>query len=285
MKTWSEMARGLDLNIQPFLDRSLLRSRDPPQPKYDHIEYHPSPTMKHSSQNDQSKTISLFKITKEQLDILIAKSNNDGSNNMKMKLSPFEILAGHIWRCTCIARALPDDQESKLYIATNGRFRLQPPLPVGYIGNAVFRATSIALAGDLQLKPISYAANQVHNALVQMDNEYLRSAIDYLELQPDLSALVRGPLSSASPNFWITSWVKLPTYSIDFGWGRPFYVGPAAIPYEGFAFITRGPANDDSLMMAIALQCQPMKAFEKLFYQEIGSQNNPTYAKSYSSRL
>lgn len=30
INTWPDMARGLDLTVQPFMDRTLLRSRDPP---------------------------------------------------------------------------------------------------------------------------------------------------------------------------------------------------------------------------------------------------------------
>lgn len=102
------------------------------------------------------------------------------------------MLAGHVWRSTCMARGLAHDQETKLYIATDGRSRLRPSLPPGYFGNVIFTTTPIAVAGDIQSKPIWYAASKLHDALARMDNDYLRSALDYLELQPDLKALVRG---------------------------------------------------------------------------------------------
>ncbi|MFS7940403.1 putative shikimate O-hydroxycinnamoyltransferase [Helianthus anomalus] len=41
INTWADMARGLDINLPPFIDRTLLRARDPPQPTFEHIEYSP----------------------------------------------------------------------------------------------------------------------------------------------------------------------------------------------------------------------------------------------------
>ncbi|XP_062007954.1 shikimate O-hydroxycinnamoyltransferase-like [Rosa rugosa] len=267
VNTWSDMARGLDLTIPPFIDRTLLRARDPPQPEFPHIEYQPAPPMKHPQQSTkpgaEETTIAIFRLTREQLNTLKAKSKEDGNT---VNYSSYEMLAGHVWRCACKARELPDDQDTKLYIATDGRSRLQPPLPPGYFGNVIFTATPIAVAGDLQSKPTWYAASKIHNALVRMDNDYLRSALDYLELQPDLSALVRGAHTFRCPNLGITSWVRLPIHDADFGWGRPIFMGPGGIGYEGLAFIIPSATNDGSLSVAISLQSEHMKSFSKLLY-------------------
>ncbi|XP_020250177.1 shikimate O-hydroxycinnamoyltransferase-like [Asparagus officinalis] len=45
INSWSDIARGLDIAVPPFIDRSLLRARDPPSPTFPHIEYQPSPPM------------------------------------------------------------------------------------------------------------------------------------------------------------------------------------------------------------------------------------------------
>ncbi|XVF06331.1 hypothetical protein REPUB_Repub06bG0038400 [Reevesia pubescens] len=265
INTWSDMARGLDLKIPPFIDRTLLRARDPPQPAFHHIEYQPPLAMKTPPQSTghESTTVSIFKFTREQLNALKAKSKEDGNT---VNYSSYEMLSGHLWRSVCKARGLADDQGTKLYIATDGRTRLRPPLPHGYFGNVIFTATPIAVAGDLQLKPTWYAAGRIHDALVRMDDDYLRSALDYLELQPDLSALVRGPHSYRCPNLGITSWVRLQIHDADFGWGRPIFMGPGGIPYEGLSYVLPSPNNDGSLSVAISLQTEHMKLFEKLFY-------------------
>ncbi|CAN1287027.1 Shikimate O-hydroxycinnamoyltransferase [Linum perenne] len=209
VNTWSEMCRGIHLNLRPMMDRSLLRARDPPRPTFPHIEYQPSPTMKTS----------------------------------------YEVLATHIWRCVSEARGLSDNQETKLYIATDGRSRLRPRLPPEYFGNVIFTTTPVAL---------------IHDALTRMDDEYLRSALDYLQVQPDLSSLEKGAHTFRCPNLGITNWVRLPVHDADFGWGRPIFMGPAGIPFEGLSFMLPSPTNDGSISLIISLLVEHMKVFERL---------------------
>ncbi len=97
-----------------------------------------------------------------------------------------------------------------------------------------------------------------------MDDEYLRSALDYLELQPDLSKLVRGASHFGSPNLGITSWARMPVYDCDFGWGRPIFMGPAIIAFEGLAFILSSPNGDGSLTLSLGLRSDHMKTFAKM---------------------
>ncbi|KAL0319041.1 UNVERIFIED_CONTAM: Shikimate O-hydroxycinnamoyltransferase [Sesamum angustifolium] len=183
INTWSDMARGLDITTPPFIDRTLLRARDPPQSKFEHIEYQPPPTMTiHDSQRINATpeaTVAIFKLTRDQLNTLKAKSKENGDT---IAYSSYEILSAHIWVCTCRARGLVDEQKTSYN---------QSP---------------------------SYVAGKIHDMLVRMDDEYLRSALDYLEVQPDLMALVRGADTFKCPNLAITSWVGLPIHDADFGW-------------------------------------------------------------------
>ncbi|KAL9996701.1 putative quinate O-hydroxycinnamoyltransferase [Helianthus debilis subsp. tardiflorus] len=264
INAWSDMARGLDITLPPFIDRTLLKARDPPQPVFEHVEYQPAPPMKSLPEVETDKTVvSIFKLTRDQLNALKAKSKEDGN---AINYSSYEMLSGHVWRSVCKARGLIDDQDTKLYIATDGRARLQPALPSGYFGNVIFTTTPVAVAGELQSKPTWYAAGKIHEALAKMNNDYLKSALDYLELQSDLKALVRGAHTFKCPNLGITSWARLPIHDADFGWGRPIFMGPGGIAYEGLSFVLPSPINDGSLSIAISLQAQHMKLFSNYLY-------------------
>ncbi|CAN6724459.1 unnamed protein product [Malus baccata var. baccata] len=252
---WSEMARGnLDdlTNIPPYIDRTLLRAQDPPQPNVDTKDG-----------GVENTTVSMFRLTRDQLNILKAKSKEDGNT---INYSTYEILAGHVWKCASKARELPVDQKTNLHVVLEGRSRLQPPLPLGFFGNVIVTGTIISTVGDLQSKPTWYASSCIRNAISQINDNYFRSAIDFLELEPDLSALVVGADSLRSPNLGITSWVRLPSYDADFGWGRPIFVGPFGIPFEGKAFVLGSATNDGSLSVAIRLRSEHMKSFSNLFY-------------------
>lgn len=266
INTWSNMARGLDMTLPPLIDRTLLRIRNSPRPLFEHIEYQPPPAMKTTTTHPgmDETVVSIFKLARQLLNALKAKSKEEGDS---VNYSSYELLSAHIWRCACKARALPHDQLTKLYTAVEGRSRLQPPLPPSYFGNVIFNATPVALAGDLESKPLCFGASKIHNALAQMDDDYLRSALDYLEIQPDLTQLVRGPHTYHCPNLGITSWVRLPVHDADFGWGRPIFMGPGVIAYEGLAYLLPSPTNDGSLSVAISLRADHMKVFEKVLYQ------------------
>ncbi|PWA80782.1 Chloramphenicol acetyltransferase-like domain-containing protein [Artemisia annua] len=264
INSWSEMARGLDLTLPPFIDRTLLLSRDPPQPTFEHTEFQPVPSMKSppiKSLSDEIVT-SIFKLTQDQLNLLKAKAKEDGNT---IKLSAYEMLAGHIWKSLCKVRGLQNDQETELYIPTDGRARFQPALPPGYFGNVIFMTTPIAVAGKLQLAPTLYAGKKIHDALAHRKNDYLRSAIDYLELQPDLDAMFRG-FELKCPNIMINSWTRLGIHEADFGWGRPIFMGPAYIPADGLSYVLPSPINDGSISIVISLHAQDMKLFSELLY-------------------
>ncbi|KAI3967768.1 hypothetical protein MKW92_050959 [Papaver armeniacum] len=263
INSWSEMARGLKLTVPPFIDRTLLRASDTPTPAFHHIEYQPAPPMKMpNSQPAQGSSVAIFKFTRDQLKTLKSKSKEGVAGNY----TSYEMLAAHVWRSACRARDLPVDQESKLYIVTNGRSRLRPTLPTGYFGNVLFSATPIAVSSDLFSKPLSYAAGEIHDAISRMDDEYLRSAIDYLQLQPDITALARGAHTFRGSNMAITSWAGLGLHDADFGWGRPIFAGPGGVGAEGLSYVLPSPVNDGSLWLAISLQSHHMKRFEKIVY-------------------
>ncbi|PWA66965.1 Chloramphenicol acetyltransferase-like domain-containing protein [Artemisia annua] len=266
INSWSEVARGLDITLPPYIDRALLRARDPPQPIFEHVEYHPPPPLNSpvllKTSSDESIT-SIFKMTRDHVNILKEKCKEDDNT---INYSSYEMLAGHIWKKVCKARGLTYDQDTMVYIPVDGRTRLQPKLPPGYFGNAIVMATPIAVAGKLQSNPTWYAASKIHEAITQRNNDYMRSAIDYLELQTDLNAIDRGAQSFKCPNIGISSWGKIPIYEADFGWGRPIFMGPALIPFEGLCYVLPSPNNDGGMTIIISLQAEHMKNFSKLLY-------------------
>ncbi|XP_030491939.2 shikimate O-hydroxycinnamoyltransferase [Cannabis sativa] len=285
IESWSRITRGLEMTILPFLDRTLLKPRNPPNPTFNHIEYHNNNHQdKNSTTTDTSNNlsnapkVSTLKITKEQLNTLKAKAEekdsttNNNNNMMMIKASSYVTLSAHIWKCVCLARDSDNNKISTLFLPVNGRFSrrlLQPKIPVGYFGKVIFATVAVAKVSDLKTKPLSYAVNCINGSVKRMDNDYLLSSIDYLELHPNLSSIRRGAQTYRNPNLGITSWVRLINYEVDFGWGQPIYIGPGGIMYEGKSYVIPCPTNDGSLLVGIALQPQHMKMFEKLFYQNL----------------
>nr|UHJ19789.2 hydroxycinnamoyl CoA malic acid hydroxycinnamoyl transferase [Echinacea purpurea] len=259
VSTWSDMARGLDITFPPFIDRTLLRPHDPPQPVFEHIEYQSDPTPLQVPLDETKTPFSILKVNTNQLDLLKEKAKEDGN---KISYTTFEMLSAHVWKCVCKARGLPDDVETKLYVPVDGRARLQPPLPPGYFGNVTFEAPVVATAGEIQAKPTWYTARKIRDAIARMNNDYLRSAIDYLEQQH----CKKPDVCYKYTNLRINSWARLPFHEVDFGWGRPVFMGRAGLPSAGRCYVLPSYVNDGSLSIMIGLEHEELKLFGNLLY-------------------
>ncbi|CAI0427571.1 unnamed protein product [Linum tenue] len=272
INTWSNMARGLPPAVSPFLDRTILRARNPPSPKFHHSEYDPAPTLinnPNQPENPSKKptTMAILRFKPEELNAL-KELANPGTNESKVRYSTYQILTAHIWRCVSKARGLADDQPTRLHMSVDGRSRLNPPVPSGYFGNVIFHATPIATVGELVKEPMVRTLERIRQAINRMDDEYLRSAIDYLEDPDDPASVMQVPGTCQSPNLKIISWIRLPFEYGDFGWGKPLYCRPANL-FEGKGNLL--PRNaDGSLSLAICLEEDAMVAFQKLVH-DVGS--------------
>ncbi|KAG6422192.1 hypothetical protein SASPL_118756 [Salvia splendens] len=262
VNTWSEIARGLTTVPPVSLDRRILSARNPPQPQFPHIEHQPPPRLKTPIQAASGDaTFSTFRLSRHHINALKQKCN-DGLN-----YTTYQVVAGHVWRCVSIARSLPQDQETKLQFPMNARQKLRPPLPEGFFGNGVFYTGAFALIGELESKPLKFAVEKVHEAIARMDDKYLRSALDYLELHMrNVEGIVRSQNNVKCPNFGITNWLRLPFYEADFGWGKPVFIGPGGAIFEGKSFLFADPQNEGGALLAITLHQGTMKRFQKLLY-------------------
>ncbi|KAJ6744465.1 N-BENZOYLTRANSFERASE PROTEIN putative-RELATED [Salix purpurea] len=218
----------------------------------------------HLTKYTKPQSLANLKITLEQINSLKAKASNV---ERETKYTTYEILSAHIWRSVSKARNFHNiDQNTKLQILVDGRSRLNPPLQSTYFGNVIFIASPVALSCDLLSESFSCTVERIHREIKKMDDEYLRSALDYLEEVGDVNSTIpRGSIICACPNLNIVSWMRLPFYKADFGWGAPLLMRPATM-LEGRGYIHPNPANDGSFSLAICLEADHMESFRKLFY-------------------
>jgi shikimate O-hydroxycinnamoyltransferase len=287
ISSWAKLARGDNLEDyeMPFLDRTVLRSSEPLMPpRFDHIEYTTKPPLLNGStdsEEEQKKetSVTLLKLTREQVEGLKKRANQEMGVTIR-PYSRYEAIAGHMWRCACKVRAIDNnpDQPTRVRLAVDIRNRLKPPLPQRYFGNAVFgTVTSTCLYGDLLSKPLSYFAGKLREAIERMSDEYIRSALDFITSQKDVDWLrsdihIRGQTKApflGNHNLTLGSWINLPIYDVDFGWGKPVYVRPTLLNLDGKSFIMPSPTVDGSLVIAFCFQTKYMDSFKKLFYEDI----------------
>ncbi|KAD4889114.1 hypothetical protein R6Q59_034001 [Mikania micrantha] len=254
INSWSRIARGLPLKEPPFLDRTILKARNPPIIEFAHEEF--------AEIEDISNTGDLYKeelayrsfcFSPEDLENLKIKATADGEMST---CTTFEALSAFVWKARTEALKMKPDQKTKLLFAVDGRSRFVPPLPEGYSGNGIVLTNSICTAGEQIGNPLSFTVKLVHDAVKMITDGYMRSAIDYFEV-------TRARPSLAS-TLLITTWSKLSFHANDFGWGEPLMSGPVALPEkEVILFLSHGEERK-SVNVLLGLPVSAMKTFEEL---------------------
>ncbi|TVU09561.1 hypothetical protein EJB05_43044 [Eragrostis curvula] len=272
IRTWASIARGAASDVvPPSLDRTPLRAHASPAVLFDHTHEYgggrtagpPAASVGNNSKPEYASAI--LRVTGAQVAALRARAG------AAPRVSTFRALVAHVWRCACAARALPADAESRLYTMIDMRARLAPPLPETYFGNAVVRASVSARVGDLLpgggALGLAAAARRVRAATGHSD-EYARSVVDHLETA-DMGALPRGGIPGT--DLRVISWLGMPSYDADFGWGEPALLAPALMYYTGFVYLLSCPGKGGGVAVAVALEPDRMDRFKELFFEELAA--------------
>lgn len=128
INSWSDLCRGTQISLMPFIDHSLLRACDPPTPSFQHVEYQPPPAMSSTPHPlapksvPPSPAVGIFKLNLADLTRLCSQLP---AGECALRFSTHVTLAAHVWRCVSLADSLPHEQPTKLFCATDGRHRFQ----------------------------------------------------------------------------------------------------------------------------------------------------------------
>ncbi|KAG4996255.1 hypothetical protein AAZX31_10G057400 [Glycine max] len=282
---WAKLVRGeeLDPNEVPFLDRTLLKFPEPSEPCVDLPEWKPVRFMPDNIAEQNKISAILLKLSSSQVEKLKKKANEQPSKEGVRPYSRFEAISSHIWRCASKAHhAHASDENHQPTVVTFSvdiRNRLNPPLPQNYFGNALAKTlTPKCSVGDILLNPLSYGAQKIRDAVYAVTYEYIRSHISYVLGQEQLDNiraffsgqgdLINEPYSGNPHNILITSWMSLPVYDADFGWGKPVHFGLAKVFREVRAHIIISP-DGDGVLISMNFLTALMDLFKKFFYEDI----------------
>uniref|UniRef100_A0A7N2MTN4 Uncharacterized protein n=1 Tax=Quercus lobata TaxID=97700 RepID=A0A7N2MTN4_QUELO len=247
---WARLARGEPLGTAPFHDRSVLRAGGPPRasPCIDHEAFIQLPILLGKlgdlEERKEKTTVAMLKLTKNQVEKLKKMANDDQSSS--------DLERGYTRR------------------------RMNTPLPIWYFGNATLDVFATSRAVDLMSKPLSYASSRVREAIKKVNDEFVNSGIDFLKIQRDLTQFqdilsegsTQGPFQG-NPNFGVVSWLSLPMYGLDFGWGKEIYMGQGTHDIDGNSLVLPSHDGDGSLTLALCLQVAHIDDFKKHFYELI----------------
>ncbi|KAE8699264.1 Benzyl alcohol O-benzoyltransferase [Hibiscus syriacus] len=279
----AEISRGaIAPSIQPVWERHLLSARDPPRVSSFHREY------------DQEKEGA---ISTTPLENMVHRSFFFGHKELSTlrKLLPyhlrqcsrFELLAACLWRCRTIALKTDPDEEVRLLFTVSARPKLNPPLPLGYYGNAIVFLAAITTARKLSENPLWYAIKLVRHAKERVTEEYVRSVADLM--------VIKGrPHYPMTGSCLVTDVTRVGFKDVDFGWGKTVYGGLAkaglgaklhGVSPLSILVAIKNEKGEDGIAMSICLPDPAMEVFAKeldiLLKQEmVGLQSKPIFISS-----
>jgi shikimate O-hydroxycinnamoyltransferase len=234
----------------PCHDRTLLRARSPPFVNPDAFAvFCPKLTL---TQRSVPVTSKVFAISNDHVAAL--KQACGG-------VSTFCALSAHVWRCVCVARGLPADATTRLTLPANVRRRIKPPVPDAYFGNALIWVGASGVVRDVTSEALADTAARIRGAVRRMDDDVVRSAIDYFELAGSNGKPVPGDMPETELR--VISWLGMPVYDADYGWGKPHMMVRAESERSGFVYLINDGAG---VQVVVCAEAASLKEFEKLLY-------------------
>lgn len=286
MQTWSALYRndGEESTTAakddelPCHDRTLLRARSPPvvHPDALSVLYYPKVVRAtclppSPSAPETFMTTEVFPISRDQVAALKRLCGGAGST--------FVSLSALVWQCASVVRRLPPDAITRLSFPVHVQRYLTPPLPTRYFGNACISLCATGAAGDIASEALPSVAARISGAMARMDDELVRSAIDFAELaDEDTWPRCRGGVLPET-DLRIVSWLNMP-FGLDLGCGGPQVMTRADTLPHGIVYLI----DDDHRGVAVVLRMEVanINEFKRLLYASTASALHPNKAAGTS---
>ncbi|GAB4834659.1 hypothetical protein Ancab_032922 [Ancistrocladus abbreviatus] len=245
-----DMAGGAHFpSTQPLWRRELFKARNPPFITRVHHEFEEGDTKRRVVTLQQDNTNQ----------VLVQKSFSFGPKAMQAirnhlpahlhsTCTNFELLSAYLWRCRTIALQPNPDDTVRVTCIVSLRSNNCVPLPSGYYGNALALPAVATKAKPLCESSLEYALKLVKEAKAKMNEEYLRSVVDYMVLKG-------RPNCIEHLNWIVADTAHCGIEKVDFGWELPVYSGVVrSFPViSNFGRLKKGSENVITVPMCLAM--------------------------------
>jgi len=267
-QTWSAFSRDGERAVVevPCHDRVLLSARAQPVVHPDTLSIF-NPTLNLSEPWGPVVT-EVFVLDKDQISSIKRVCGG---------VSTFCAVSAHVWRCMCVARGLSPHSTTRLVFPANVRRSLTPPLPRRYFGNAVIMLGVATKAQDIVAGDLASVAGRIRDVIGRMDDELVRSAVDYLDMAKSDSRPARGSLPVT--DLRVVSWLGMPMYDADFRWGKPVAVLRAESTRGGFVYLMDNSQGKGGVRLIVCAEAAILNQFQTLLYAGLGRLNSGPCAK------
>ncbi|XP_020202794.1 uncharacterized acetyltransferase At3g50280 [Cajanus cajan] len=199
----------------------------------------------------------IFHFTAESIAKLKSKANMESSTT---KISSFQSLAAHVWRCITRARRVPYTERTTCLLVANNRTRMEPPLPQEYFGNCVQSVKAGATAEELDQHDLGWAAWKFHMAVTNHNDKTIKQAAKEWLQSP---VVYQTGERYDQYTLLFTSSPKFNMYGNEFGMGKAVAVlSGSAFKFDGKVTSYQGYEGGGSIDLEVCLLPETMHMLE-----------------------
>eukprot|EP00253_Pinus_taeda_P008024 PITA_08024 len=270
--SWAKLTRRESIEmLTPNFDRSVLLPRR--RPHYcsaidEMYTRHSSLPLEKSKKQDPPPSLvsRIYYLTAKDVQFLQSNANQHGKRYSKLVA-----FSAYLWKLLILSQEIDNDRNCSIGVVIDGRTRLtNMGIPSNYFGNVLLLPFVEAQASDIKSKPLSWSAQLIHNVIFRAANEeHFQSLIDWVEMirpDPGLATIYckRDMAESNGPSILISSGLRFPLSTIDFGWGNPCF-GSYHFPCggeAGYVMPLPSPLGDGSWVVYMHLPMNQLEAIE-----------------------
>ncbi|KAK4270206.1 hypothetical protein QN277_023273 [Acacia crassicarpa] len=270
-KNLAALTRGADFTVIPNSDRTFLKARSPLKINHPHYEYSKTTNNNHVFTSRSTSGIKIITkprsmaenrvhvlhLSPQQVSIFKKKISNTSK-----KISSFQVVAVRVWRARSIAMKMPEEEISTMLFPVEVRKWIVAEVKEKgvFAGNALVPGFARATVKELKEEEEDYLIRKVQEGIERIDEEYVRSGIDWLEEN-------RGvPCSENS--FSLVAWWKLGLEDQEFAWGRVKCATPLELK-PGLVMMLPGTEGEGGgLNICLDLPEDQLQEFCRIMLQE-----------------
>ncbi|KAF9100126.1 hypothetical protein BGX29_003342 [Mortierella sp. GBA35] len=182
-------------------------------------------------QEPEGGNLHIFHFTPQQLEAIkkLASEQNiaaaacaaDDKEISDKWVSTGDSLIAYLWKMSTITRRMEPDCKMMCGLVMDIRKRVAPPIPEGYIGNAILSIFVQMPVHSLLTTPLSLPSRLLRDELMLQSPEQIKSAISWIQRQENPHLIETTSNNPFGQDFMVWSFRKLDLYSPDFGQGMP----------------------------------------------------------------
>ncbi|XP_015057499.1 protein ENHANCED PSEUDOMONAS SUSCEPTIBILTY 1-like [Solanum pennellii] len=252
--SWAEISRGCNVISKiPYLKRKFPFKMDHSSDRI----YVPNERINAGDKfTPPALREKVFHFSRENVSKLKAKANHQMNTT---KISSLQAVLAHLWQSVIRCRRLDHSEETTFEVSIDMRKRLNPPLPEGFFGNAIYPAPTTIKTGELLEHGFGWAALQINKTIATHDHEKLKCIYENWMNEPEVTKLGDLP----SNYFMLNGSPQFNFYKYDFGWGKPIaHRGGVGNLLDGKITVSPG-LGEGSMIVEICLSSETIQALEE----------------------